>query len=96
MEISRVCPSGYSAGERSVGGEFEVTSMRGWSFVFLSLLFVSATFAFSGIDPAVGLAAKVLFFLFLVLFGISILVPRDQRPRRSRNQVAHDDKRPDS
>lgn len=53
--------------------------MLTWSIVFLIIAIVAALFGFTGIaGTAVGFA-KILFFIFLVLFVISLFLGR--RPR---------------
>ncbi len=47
-----------------------------WSLTFLVITLIAAVFGFTGIAEGAALAAKVLFFLFLVLFIISLIFRR--------------------
>ena len=47
--------------------------MLGWAAVFLLIALVAAVFGFGSIAAASAGIAKVLFFMFLVLFVISLL-----------------------
>ena len=51
------------------GGE----DMLGWAVVFLIIALVAAVFGFGGIAAASAGIAKLLFFIFLVLFVISLV-----------------------
>lgn len=54
--------------------------MLGWAITFLIIALIAAALGFGGIaGPAVGIA-KILFFVFLVLFVISLIVPRVRPP----------------
>ena len=44
-----------------------------WTLVFLVVAMVAALFGFSGIYIAAAGIAKILFFIFLVLFVVSLL-----------------------
>ena len=44
-----------------------------WTLVFLVVAMVAAVFGFTGIYVAAASIAKVLFFIFLVLFVISLV-----------------------
>ena len=46
--------------------------MLGWAVVFLIIALVAAVFGFGGIAVASAGIAKLLFFIFLVLFVISL------------------------
>lgn len=54
----------------SVGGGED---MLGWAVVFLIIALVAAVFGFGGIAVAAAGIAKFLFFIFLVLFIVSLL-----------------------
>lgn len=58
-------------------------SMLYWAAVFLIIAIVAAVFGFGGVASAAGDIAQVLFFIFLVLFVVSIVVGlfRGRRPR---------------
>jgi len=47
--------------------------MLGWAVVFLIIALVAAVFGFGGIAAASVGIAKLLFFIFLVLFVISLV-----------------------
>jgi uncharacterized membrane protein YtjA (UPF0391 family) len=47
--------------------------MLGWAVVFLIIALVAAVFGFGGIAAASVGIAKILFFIFLVLFIISLV-----------------------
>ncbi len=47
--------------------------MLGWAVVFLIIALVAAVFGFGGIAVASAGIAKILFFIFLVLFVISLI-----------------------
>jgi uncharacterized membrane protein YtjA (UPF0391 family) len=54
--------------------------MLGWALTFLVIALIAAVLGFGGIaGPAVGIA-KILFFVFLVLFLISLVIPRVRPP----------------
>lgn len=44
-----------------------------WTFIFLIIAMVAAIFGFTGVYVAAAGIAKVLFFVFLVLFLISLI-----------------------
>ena len=47
--------------------------MLGWAVLFLIIALVAAVFVFGGIAAASAGIAKLLFFIFLVLFVISLI-----------------------
>jgi len=47
--------------------------MLGWALVFLIVAIVAAAFGFGGIAAAATGIAKILFFVFLALFVISLI-----------------------
>ena len=47
--------------------------MLGWALAFLVIAIIAAVFGFGGIAVASASIAKVIFFLFLVLFVVSLL-----------------------
>ena len=55
--------------------------MLNWSITFLVVALIAAVFGFTGIAADAAWIAKILFFVFLVLFAISILTGRTMRPR---------------
>ncbi len=50
--------------------------MLRWSVIFFVIALVAALFGFSGIAANVVELAKILFIVFLVLFAVSLIVPR--------------------
>ena len=51
-----------------------------WSIVFLLIALVAALFGFTGVYVAAAGIAKILFFVFLVLFIVSLLTGGMRRP----------------
>jgi uncharacterized membrane protein YtjA (UPF0391 family) len=47
--------------------------MLTWTIVFLVIALIAAVFGFGGISAAATGIAKVLFFLFLILFAVSLV-----------------------
>lgn len=47
--------------------------MLSWALTFLIIAIIAAVFGFTGIYVAAASIAKVLFFVFLVLFVVSLL-----------------------
>jgi uncharacterized membrane protein YtjA (UPF0391 family) len=47
--------------------------MLGWAFVFFVVAIVAALFGFTGIAAAATDMARILFYLFLVLFVVSLV-----------------------
>jgi uncharacterized membrane protein YtjA (UPF0391 family) len=52
-----------------------------WTVVFLIIALVAGLFGFTGIYAAAAGIAKILFFIFLVLFVIGLLTGGFRRPR---------------
>jgi uncharacterized membrane protein YtjA (UPF0391 family) len=52
-----------------------------WAAVFFVIALIAALFGFTGIYSAAAGVAQVLFFIFLVLFVISLLTGVVRRPR---------------
>ena len=52
-----------------------------WAAVFFIIAIVAAVFGFGGVYLAAAGIAKILFFIFLVLFIISLLSGTIHRPR---------------
>ncbi len=48
--------------------------MLGWAVTFFVIALVAAVFGFTGIAVAAATVAKVLFFLFLVLFLVALVM----------------------
>lgn len=54
----------------------QVMHMLSWAALFLVIAIVAAIFGFGGIVSAAASIAKVLFFIFLILFLISLFTGR--------------------
>lgn len=52
-----------------------------WAAVFFIIAIIAAVFGFGGVYVAAAGIAKVLFFIFLVLFVISLIAGAVRRPR---------------
>jgi uncharacterized membrane protein YtjA (UPF0391 family) len=48
-------------------------TMLGWALTFLVIALIAAVFGFGGIAVASAGVAKLLFFVFLVLFAVSVI-----------------------
>jgi uncharacterized membrane protein YtjA (UPF0391 family) len=55
--------------------------MLGWAVTFLVIALVAALFGFGGLAGASMGIAKLLFFLFLVMFVIMLIMGLVRRPR---------------
>jgi uncharacterized membrane protein YtjA (UPF0391 family) len=53
-----------------------VKTMLSWAWMFLVIAIIAAIFGFSGIVSAAAGIAKILFFVFLVIFLISLVMGR--------------------
>lgn len=54
--------------------------MLGWAITFLIIALVAAAFGFGGIAGAATGIAKILFFVFIVLFLIALITGRTRGP----------------
>jgi uncharacterized membrane protein YtjA (UPF0391 family) len=54
--------------------------MLSWALTFLVIALIAAALGFGGIAGSASYIAQVLFFVFLVLFVISLIVPRLRPP----------------
>ena len=54
--------------------------MLSWSLTFFVVALIAALFGFTNIAVGAASIAKILFLVFLVLFVVSLLVPRFRRP----------------
>lgn len=45
-----------------------------WALIFLIVALIAAALGFGGVAAGAGMIAKILFFLFLVLFLITLIV----------------------
>ena len=52
-----------------------------WSLVFFVISIIAALFGFTGIAVAAAGIAKILFFIFLVLFILAVIFGVRRRPR---------------
>ena len=52
-----------------------------WAAVFFIIAIIAAVFGFGGVYVAAAGIAKILFFVFLVLFVISLVAGAVRRPR---------------
>ncbi len=50
--------------------------MLGWALTFLIVALIAAVFGFGGVASGAATIAKVLFFVFLVLFIVSLIMGR--------------------
>jgi len=51
-----------------------------YSAVFFIIAILAAIFGFTGIAVGAASIAKILFFIFLILFVVSLLIPRFRGP----------------
>ncbi len=56
--------------------------MLSWALTFFIIALVAALFGFGGIAVAAAGIAKILFFIFLILFVISLIAGLTRRRRR--------------
>ncbi len=54
--------------------------MLSWALTFLVIALIAGVFGFGGIYVAAAGIAKILFFLFLILFVVSLLMGRTRDP----------------
>jgi uncharacterized membrane protein YtjA (UPF0391 family) len=54
--------------------------MLRWALLFLIVALISAAFGFGGVEGVAMQIAKVLFFLFLILFVVSLIMGRRGPP----------------
>ena len=59
---------------RLIVDEKEVINLLGWAIFFFIIALVAAFFGFRGVAGTAATIGKLLFFVFLVLFIISLLV----------------------
>jgi len=55
-------------------------NMLGWALTFLVIALIAAALGFGGVAGTASSIAQVLFFVFLVLFLISLIIPRVRPP----------------
>jgi uncharacterized membrane protein YtjA (UPF0391 family) len=51
-----------------------------WSVTFFVIAIIAAIFGFTGIAASAVYIAKILFFIFLILFIVSLIIPRFRGP----------------
>jgi uncharacterized membrane protein YtjA (UPF0391 family) len=68
------CLGVFFAGGRFVRNETEEIAMLGWAVTFLIVALVAAVLGFGGIAGVAMEAAKIVFFVAVVLFAIAALV----------------------
>jgi uncharacterized membrane protein YtjA (UPF0391 family) len=54
-------------------GEGRVQAMLYWALMFLVIALIAAVLGFTGVAVLAGGVAKILFFIFIVLFVISLI-----------------------
>jgi uncharacterized membrane protein YtjA (UPF0391 family) len=54
-----------------------------WALVFFIVAIIAAVFGFGGIAAGAESIARVLFFLFLVVFAVSLIMGLRGRPRHT-------------
>ena len=54
-------------------GRKECTSMLYWALMFLVIALIAAVLGFTGVAILAGGVAKILFFIFIVLFVVSLI-----------------------
>ena len=54
--------------------------MLNWAITFLVIALIAAVFGFGGIAGTAAGMAKILFFVFIILFLVSFIVPRLRPP----------------
>jgi uncharacterized membrane protein YtjA (UPF0391 family) len=69
-------PSGYWLTLKRNGENI----MLGWALTFLIIALVAAAFGFGGVAGAATGIAKILFFVFIVLFLIALVTGRARGP----------------
>lgn len=57
----------------------EVQTMLSWALIFFVVAIIAAVFGFGGIASASAGIAQILFFLFLVLFVVSLIMGMARR-----------------
>lgn len=58
-----------------------VCTMLSWALTFLVIALIAAALGFGGIAGASAGIAKICFFVFLILFVISLIAPRMRSPK---------------
>jgi len=80
VEVFRTARAVFDEGAIHSSKERNTNTMISWAITFLIIALIAAVLGFGGIaGTAVGIA-KILFFVFLVLFVISLLMGRRTPP----------------
>jgi len=66
--------------------------MWNWAIIFFIVAVVSAILGFSGVAVASAGVAKILFFLFVILFVISLVAGLARRAQQQLREVSHHEK----
>lgn len=74
MGVGKLFNSGMRSG-RNGTGVFPMDLLR-WTLIFLVFALIAAVFGFSGIAANFAYIGKILFFIFIVMFVISLLFGR--------------------
>jgi uncharacterized membrane protein YtjA (UPF0391 family) len=77
------CPAhaGRIREKRDKDGEERRGAMLSWALVFFIVAVISGVLGFTGIAAAATEIAKILFFIFLVLFVVSLIFGSIRRPK---------------
>jgi uncharacterized membrane protein YtjA (UPF0391 family) len=59
--------------------EWRSDDMLGWAIAFLVIAILAAVFGFTGVAFASGSVAKFLFFIFLVIFLVTLIMSVSRR-----------------
>jgi uncharacterized membrane protein YtjA (UPF0391 family) len=62
-----------------IPGSFQETDMLSWALIFFVVAIIAAVFGFGGIASASAGIAQILFFIFLVLFVVSLIMGMARR-----------------
>jgi len=65
-------PAGCNFAPRSI--KREVIQMLRWAVIFLVVAIIAGVFGFGGIAGAATDIARILFFIFLILFAVSFIM----------------------
>jgi uncharacterized membrane protein YtjA (UPF0391 family) len=66
-------------GAAKIGSKTQGGSMLNWALLFLIVALIAAVFGFGGVATAAAGIAKILFFVFLVIFLISLVMGLSRR-----------------
>lgn len=68
-----MCSGAMTQLTRDAAAQHKEAHMLRWTLIFLVVSIVAAVFGFGGVSIAAAGIAKILFFIFLVLFLVSLL-----------------------